>query len=147
MIIKGNYPIAASIPVVWKSIIDPEVLKQITPGISELRHLEGDKYKAISNIKIGPVKGSFEGELELRDKVENTSATLVINQNSKIGNVSAEIKLQLIGVDDSTEVSYEGDAKLSGKLAMMGQRIIGGVINSLSREFFKALDNEINIKQ
>lgn len=144
MIIQGKYPIAASIQDVWKHLMDPEVLSRITPGISELSHLSDDKYKAISKIKIGPVKGNFEGQLELRDKVENTAATLVINQKSKIGNVSAEIKMQLSTIENMTEIDYKGEAKLSGKLAMIGQRIIGGVISSLSRQFFNALNNEIN---
>ena len=144
MIIQGKYPIAASTQDVWNHLMDPEVLKRVTPGISELSPLDDDKYKAISNIKIGPVKGSFEGQLELRDKVENSSATLVINQKSTIGNVSAEIKMQLNTIKNITEIDYKGEAKLSGKLAMIGQRIIGGVISSLSRQFFNALNNEIN---
>ena len=144
MIIQGKYPIVASTQDVWNHLMDPEVLKRITPGISELNHLGDDKYKAISTVKIGPVKGSFEGQLELRDKVENTAATIVIDQKSKIGNVSAEIRLQLNTNENTTEIDYKGEAKLSGKIAMMGQRIIGVVINSLSKQFFKALSNEIN---
>ena len=144
MIIQGKYPIAASTEDVWKHLMDPEVLSRVTPGISELSPLGDDKYKAISNIKIGPVKGSFEGQLELRDKIENTTATLVINQKSTIGNVSAEIKMQLNTIENMTEIDYKGEAKLSGKLAMIGQRIIGGVVSSLSRQFFNALNNEIN---
>lgn len=149
MIIKGKYLIVAPIHDVWNELMDPEVLKRITPGISELEPLGNDKFKAISNIKIGPVKGSFEGLLELTNKVENSRSTIVINQKSKIGNVSAEIKIQLNSLEDTTEIEYEGEAKLSGKLAMMGQRIIGGVVSSLSKKFFEALDDEIkkeNIK-
>ncbi len=144
MIIQGKYPIAASTPEVWNLLMDPEVLRRITPGISELDHLGDDKYKIISKIKIGPVKGSFVGLLEMIDKVENETTTLVINQKSKIGNVSADIKIELNTIDGTTEINYKGEARLSGKLAMMGQRIIGGVISSLSRQFFKALNNEIN---
>ena len=144
MIIQGKYSIEASAQDVWIHLLDPEVLKRITPGISELNPLGDDKYQAISNIKIGPVKGSFEGQLELRDKVENSTATIVVDQKSKIGNVSAEIKIQLNTIGDTTEIDYTGEAKLSGKLAMMGQRIIGGVISSLSKQFFKSLDKEIN---
>ena len=70
MIIQGKYPIEATTQDVWNSLMDPEVLKRITPGISELDLLGNDKYKIITNIKIGPVKGSFEGQLELMDKVE-----------------------------------------------------------------------------
>lgn len=123
--------------------MDPEVLKRITPGISDLQPIGDDKYKAITHIKIGPVKSSFEGHLELKDKIVNSEATLVIDQKSKIGNASAEIKMQLNQVHDSTEVDYKGEAKLSGKLAMMGQRIIGGAVSSLASQFFKALNKEI----
>ena len=123
--------------------MDPKVLQRITPGISELNTLGDDKYQAISRIKIGPVKGSFEGQLELKDKIENTNATIVINQKSKIGNVSAEIKMQLTDLHGTTEIEYKGEAKLSGKLAMTSQRIMGGVISSLSKQFFKSLNNEI----
>jgi len=144
MIIQGKYVIEASTQDVWDHLMNPEVLKRITPGISELNPLGDDKYQAISIIKIGPVKGSFEGMLELKDMVENKSATLVIAQKSKIGNVSAEIKMQLNSIDNSTEIDYKGEAKLSGKIAMLGQRMIGGVISSLSKQFFKALDSKIN---
>jgi len=144
MIIQGKYPIEATTQDVWNSLMDPDVLRRITPGISELNPLGGDKYKAISNIKIGPVKGRFEGQLELRDKIENSEATIIINQKSKIGNVFAEIKIQLNKVQNTTEIDYKGEAKLTGKLAMLGQRIIGGVISTLSRQFFKGLNNEIN---
>jgi carbon monoxide dehydrogenase subunit G len=147
MIIKGKYPIVASARHIWNYLMNPEVLKRITPGISDLKPVGEDKYKAISHLKIGPVKGSFEGQMELKDKIENERATIVIHQKSKIGNVTAEIKMQLNTVGDTTEIEYEGEAKLSGKLAMMGQRIIGAVISSLSKQFFKALDNEINIKK
>ena len=149
MIVQGKYPIAASTQDVWNQLMDPEVLERITPGISNLSQISDDTYKAISNIKIGPVNGTFEGQLEIKDKVENTTATIVLDQKSKIGNVSAEIKLQLNSGEKTTEIDYRGEAKLTGKLAMMGQRIIGGVINSLSKQFFKSLSNEIenlNIK-
>ena len=144
MIIQGKYSIEASTQDVWIHLLDPEVLKRVTPGITELNPLGDDKYQAISNIKIGPVKGSFEGQLELKDKVENSTATIVVDQKSKIGNVAAEIKIQLKTIGYTTEIDYQGEAKLSGKLAMMGQRIIGGVVSSLSKQFFKSLDKEIN---
>ena len=143
MIIQGKAPIEASVQDVWNHLMNPDVLEKITPGVSELIDLGDNKYKAISTIKIGLVKGNFEGQLELRDKIENKTAIIVVNQKSKIGNVAAEIKVQLNAKDDKAEIDYIGEAKLSGKLAMMGQRIIGGVVNSLSKQFFESLNNEI----
>ena len=143
MLIQGRYIITAPVQDVWGLLMDFEVLEKITPGISQLVPLADDKYKAISNIKIGPVRGYFEGDLKIMNKEENSTATLVIDQKSKIGNVTATITMHLKPVENSTEIDYKGEAKLSGKLAMMGQRIIGGVISSLSKQFFTALDKEI----
>ncbi len=36
-----------------------------------------------------------------------------------------------------TEVAFDGDVKLSGMLAAMGQRLIGGVSNTLTNNFFQ----------
>lgn len=135
-----------SIQDVWMRLMDPEVLARITPGVSTLSPIGDDKYKAQYNIKIGPVKGKFEGQFEIKNKVEHANVTLVISQSSKIGNVAAEIHVQLNNAENTTEIDYNGEAKLSGKIATMGQRIIGGVVNSLSGQFFKSLDNEINPK-
>ncbi len=143
MIIQGKYRIEAPISDVWRLLMDFKVLEKITPSISELLPLGKNKYKAISKIKIGPVKGNFVGELEIKDIIENSMATIVMNQKSKIGNLTASINIRLNKINSSTEIDYKGEAKLSGKLAMMGQRIIGGVVNSLSKQFFMALDNEV----
>lgn len=144
MKVKGTYVINAAPSAIWKLLMDQEVLARITPGISELEELQEDKFKAISNIKIGPVKAGFDGELELKDKIENESMLVVLDQKSKIGNAIASIGIKLNALNaDETEVSYEGDAKLSGRLATMGQRIVGGVISTLSKQFFKSLQKEI----
>jgi len=144
MQIKGSHIIQDQSPGnVWNYLVDPKVLSKVTPGLTELVVLEKDQFKAISEIKIGPVKGRFEGELGLTDRVETERTTVVVHQKSKIGNVSACIRVHLFPINGSTEVNYDGEAKMAGKLATMGQRIIGGVINSLSKQFFKNLENEI----
>ena len=144
MKVKGNYTLSTNRSVIWDLLMDPEVLARITPGISELEEESTDHFKAISNIKIGPVKASFEGALSLKDKVDQESLTVAIDQKSKIGNVQAEIGITLAENDEgATEITYEGDAKLSGKLATMGQRIVGGVVSTMSKQFFKSLQKEI----
>ncbi len=144
MKITGNQSINASPDIIWSKILDPRVMEKITPGIEELEIISEDHYTAISKIKIGPVKGAFKGELTIKDKVENESCVVVLDQKSKIGNAVAEIAMKLVVLDNGeTEVQYEGTAKMSGMLATMGQRIIGGVISTLSKQFFKALEKEI----
>ena len=125
-------------------VMDPRILEKVTPGIKELEAIGEDTYKAISEVSIGPVKGRFIGNLAVKEKVPPEACLLVVDQNSKMGNVVAEIQMQFKASSaDETEVSYMGEAKLSGMLARMGQRILGGVVSTLSKQFFKGLEREL----
>lgn len=148
MKIKGTYELSADRDVIWKMIMDPKVLEKITPGIKTLEPEGDDNYKALSEIKVGPVKGEFQGGLSLKDKVAEESCTVVLDQKSKMGNVIAEIGMQLVPTDGGqTKVQYTGEAKMSGMLARMGQRIMSGVVSTLSKQFFQALEKELEGQQ
>ena len=144
MKIKGSHTLDTDKKTIWEMLIDPAVLAEITPGVSKLERIEGDKFIAVSDVKIGPVRGTFQGNMILKNKIENEKMTVVFDQKSNMGNAIAEIVMSLNTLEDGkTEISYEGDAKLSGRLASMGQRITGGVISTLSKEFFKELEKEL----
>ena len=147
MKISGTWQINAPKSVVWKMLLDPVILEKITPGIKKLESLGADNYNAVSSIGIGPVRGVFEGTLSVKDKVQEESCVLVADQKSTMGNVIAEIGMQFIPSEDGkTQVEYTGEAKMSGTLARMGQRIMSGVVSTLSRQFFDALEKEVEEK-
>lgn len=145
MKIEGDYSLKASPAIIWEKLLDTETLARITPGVTKLEMTEPDQFIAISEIKIGPVQGAFKGNLSIKDKKEPEGFTLVLSQKSKIGNASAEVKLNISPLEnEQTKVHYEGKAKLSGLLARTGQRVIGGVVKTLAKQFFKALEVELN---
>lgn len=144
MHLEGTHSLNASPQEIWNLLMDPEILARITPAISRLEPLGDDKYKAIAEVKLGPVKGSFEGQMAVADKKEPEHFTLLIEQKSRMGNANAEGKIQLKPTgENQTEVHFNGDAKLSGTLARMGQRVIGGVANSMVKQFFNNLESEL----
>ena len=144
MHLDGSHILHAPVKVVWNMLQDPEILARITPGIKTLEAEGEDLYKAISEVKLGPVSGSFKGKLEVVDKVAPERFTLKIKQNSKIGNVAAEGTIILKPAESNkTEVVFSGDAKLSGTLARTGQRVLSGVARTMTQQFFQAMDEEI----
>ncbi|MEL6968748.1 MAG: carbon monoxide dehydrogenase subunit G [Bacteroidota bacterium] len=144
MHLKGTHTLPATREQLWLYLMDPEFLARVTPGITRLERIAEDSFEAIADIKMGPVKGSFTGNLGLREKQEPESFLLDISQNSKIGNVSATIKLELTEMDsNTTAMSFDGKAKLSGLLARTGQRVLSGVANTLAKQFFSALEKEL----
>jgi len=146
--ITGTYTLNARPEIIWGMVMDPRILEKVTPGIKELEPNGEDSYKAISEVSVGPVKGTFTGNLAVKEKLPEESCLLVVDQNSKMGNVVAEIRMTFrAATKDETEVNYSGEAKLSGTLARMGQRIIGGVVSTLSKQFFKGIERELAARQ
>lgn len=145
MDLQGSHVFNAPVEKVWELLLNPDFLAKVTPGISKLVQESGDVYKAIAEVKIGPVKGSFEGVAELKDKVEHQSFTLKVLQNSKIGNVAADVKMKMQPTaDGQTELSFDGKADVSGLLARTGNRVMSGVANTLTNQFFSNFEEELS---
>jgi carbon monoxide dehydrogenase subunit G len=145
MQLTGKHVLNAPPSAVWSVLMDTDTLARIVPGITKLERISDNSFKSILEIKMGPVSGSFTGNLQMEDIEEQKGFTLKVQQNSKIGNANAAIKIALTPVDENqTEVAFDGDVKLSGLLATMGQRVIGGVSNTLTKQFFANLGKEIS---
>jgi len=144
MHLTGNHVFAAPPEKVWALLMDTPTLAKLVPGITSLELVEENKYKALLGVKLGPVNANFVGHLQLEDLQPPNSFTMKVQQNSKVGNAAANIAIGLQSLDDTqTEVSFQGDVKLSGMLATMGQRLIGSVAQTLSKQFFLNLEKEL----
>ena len=144
MTLTGTYTVNAPAQTVWNMLMDPDTLARVTPGITSLERIDADNFKAVAEVKFGPVGGAFSGNLKISDRKEPEHFTLEIQQNSKIGNANAVVHLNMKALSPSqTEVSFEGDVKLSGMLATMGGRVVTPVANLLSKQFFEALEQEV----
>ena len=144
MNLSGQHTINASAKAIWDLLMDPDTLARITPAITKLEKIDDENFKAIAEVKIGPVGGAFSGTLKLSEINEPNSFKLSIQQNSKIGNANAIMDMKLTETaPNKTDVSFNGDVKLSGMLNTMGGRVITPVANMLSKQFFEALEQEV----
>ena len=148
MQLAGKHIINASASKIWSMLMDPDTLAKIVPGISSLKKDGENSYISTLSIKMGPVSGSFAGNLKMEDIQNQKGFTLKVQQNSKIGNANAAIKIDLSPLEENkTEVAFDGDAKLSGLLAGMGQRVLGGVANTMTKQFFTNLEKELSVEK
>lgn len=144
MTLAGIHILNAPPARVWAILMEASSLEKIVPGVTSLEKLSEYSYKSTLNIKLGPVSASFTGNLQLTDIIDQKSFTLRAQQNSKIGNATATIDISLKPLEtDRTEISFNGNALLSGVLASMGQRIIGGVSDKMTRQFFEDLEKQL----
>ncbi len=122
---------------VWAALLDPDVLKACVPGCTEMAGNADDGFTATVVQKVGPVKATFKGIVTLSDRVEPTSLT--ITGEGKGGPAGfakggADVRLEPDG--ESTVLHYAVEAKVGGKLAQLGSRIIDGFAKRMAEEFF-----------
>mgnify|MGYP001173441322 CR=1 FL=1 len=144
MHLEGSHQLAASPEAVWKLLNDPDVLAKLTPGLAELNPQEKeDSFEAVFQIKMGPINSGFTGTLEVRDKSEPLSYQLVIGVKGRIGTIDAEGTFGLRPKGSDTDVSFSGDARMTGVIARMGQRVLSGVAKMFTNQFFQGLEREL----
>lgn len=145
MQLNGKHTVHAAPSVIWKMLMDTDLLAKIVPGISRLEKTGDNTYKSILDIKMGPVNSSFTGNLQMEDITEEKGFALKVQQNSKIGNANASIKIDLLPQgENQTEIQFDGAVKMTGLLASMGQRVMGGVSSTLTKQFFANLEKELD---
>lgn len=144
MQLSGRHTVKASLSSIWEILMDPDTLARITPGIKQIENYGPNKYNVVSEITIGPVKGAFKGDMEITDIIDMEKFTLIMNQKSKIGNVTSSATIGLNPENDNVVINFSGEARISGLLSRTSQRLISGVAKKLTKDFFKALDREIS---
>jgi len=148
MELKGKRTIETDPAILWNMLMDVEMLPKIVPGISKLEKIGENTYKSVLEVKFGPVSGEFTGDMQMEDISYQKSFTLKAQQHNKIGSVNSvmKIELRLISANE-TEVTFGGEVTISGMMSMMGQKVLGGVTDMLTKHFFANLDREIAKQQ
>lgn len=137
MEMQGERRIAASREDVWLALNDPEVLKSCIPGCDEMVKTSGTTFEASVLQKVGPVKARFNGVVELTDIVRGERYTL--NGEGKGGAAGFAKGLAHVQLNDDghgTLLTYDVEAKVGGKLAQLGNRLIAGFARKMADDFF-----------
>lgn len=136
--------IAAPPQAVWAALFDPDVLKACVPGCTDLTGSAAEGYEATVVQKVGPVKATFKGTVTMSDVVEGESCTLTgEGKGGAAGFAKGEAKVRLDPAEGGTLLSYEVDAKVGGKLAQLGSRIVDGFARRMAADFFTRFQAEI----
>lgn len=144
MKLSDSRPISADAATVWAGLLNPEVLKACVPGCTEMSGFAHEGFEATVVQKVGPVKATFKGNVALSQMVEPHSLT--ISGEGKGGAAgfakgSADVRLELDG--DITILHYDVEAKVGGKLAQLGSRIIDGFAKKMADQFFENFSDAV----
>ena len=143
-----NHEFTVSVPVdeAWRILTDVERIAPCLPG-AELQEVEGDTYRGVVKVKVGPIQAQFKGQASFVEK-DDTNYKAVLKGEGRDtggkGNASAIITAQLTAIDaSSTQVNVNTDLSITGKVAQFGRGALADVSDKLLAQFSDNLNNLI----
>ncbi|PTX61800.1 hypothetical protein C8P63_10652 [Melghirimyces profundicolus] len=145
---KGNIHLNGPVEVVFEKLRDPEVLQACIMGCQKMERVGENRYTADLAIGIASVKGKYKADISLEDIEAPRHFKLVLHGKGAPGFVDAEGVLDLTPHgEQTTDLAYTYQAEVGGKIAAVGQRMLGGVSKLIIKDFFKKIKKEMEKSQ
>jgi hypothetical protein len=147
MKIKGSYTFPAPAEEVWDLLLDPNVLMQVIPGLESVDVQPDGNILATATVGVGPVKGRFNGKLQLLEQQKPTHVRIVGEGKGGPGFLKGVCILDAVEQDSATVVNYQADVQIGGTLASVGQRLVDAATNSVMQQGFERFNRVLTARR
>ena len=137
---SGQARAATSPEAVWAMLLDPKTLEAIIPGCHNVEKMSDTHFRAEVTLGVGPVTGRYKADIQLSDLTPPKAVTLSGHVVGALGDGRGAGRITLTATEDGgTDLAYEYDAEIGGKVATIGGRLLDGAAKIVIRQFFEAL--------
>jgi len=129
---------------VWRTLNDPAALEACLPGCKSLTMLDECHFESTVQIRVGPVAATFKSNVELSDLDPPTAYTIIGQGNAgAAGFAKLTARVRLEPHADGTELTYDANVEIGGKLMSVGARLIQSAASKNLEAFFAAFKAHI----
>jgi uncharacterized protein len=129
---------------VYRALQDPEVLARCIPGCEGLELAGVDEYSMKMKMVLAAVSGQFAGKVKIADRAPSMSFRLIVEGAGKIGFVKGSGVLALQpSSDGAMDVHYDGEVRIGGTIAAVGQRLMDTTSKLMIKRFFDKFSEEV----
>ncbi len=141
---SGSQTIAVPIEKVWNYLLDVNKVAACAPGFQSLEVLGDEHWKAVVAVGIGAVKAKFTLDVT-RPEMKEPDLMIVKAHGKAPGSAVDMIgEMQLTALDDSqTQMDWKATVNVSGTIASVGARLLNGVAQKLTGQFFDCLKTNL----
>jgi carbon monoxide dehydrogenase subunit G len=135
-----NHQFTVAVPVedAWRILTDVERIAPCLPG-AQLQEIEGDTYRGIVKVKVGPIQAQFKGQANFIERDDVAHKVVLKGEGRDTtgkGNASAIITAEMTAVDASnTAVTVNTDLSVTGKVAQFGRGAMADISDKLLAQF------------
>jgi carbon monoxide dehydrogenase subunit G len=143
--LTNEFRVGVPVEQAWSVLTDVERIAPCLPG-AELQEIEGDEYRGVVKVKVGPITAQYKGKATFQEKDdENHRAVLRAEGRDTrgAGNANATITATLVADGDGTKVSVVTDLAITGKVAQFGRGVLADVSGKLLTQFVTCLESTV----
>jgi carbon monoxide dehydrogenase subunit G len=145
MELSNDFRVSVPVEQAWKVLTDLERIAPCMPG-AELKEVEGDEYRGIVKVKVGPITAQYRGSARFTE-LDQAGHWAVLRAEGRDtrgqGNASATVVAQLVPEGDSTHVTITTDLAITGKVAQFGRGVLADVSGKLLGQFVERLEADV----
>jgi hypothetical protein len=145
MELTNEFVVPVPVDQAWAVLTDIEKIAPCMPG-AELKEVEGDEYRGVVKVKVGPITASYRGAASFSElDAANHRAVLKAEgrETRGQGNATATITATLVPEGDGTKVEVLTDLAITGKVAQFGRGVLAEVSGKLLDQFVHNLETTV----
>ena len=146
MLIEETFSVKLPIQKLWDSLLDPEIVGPCIPGCEKVESLNDREYDTIIKAKVGFIAVRFK----VRTVIEEIVPLRLIrtvgegSELRKLGHFKQKTRINFNEISENeTEISYQSDVSIVGKLATFGDRILKAKAKEVGKEFADAVKKRL----
>jgi carbon monoxide dehydrogenase subunit G len=145
MEITDSFRVSTPIDATWKVMLDIEGIAPCMPG-AQLQEVEGDEYRGVVKVKVGPITAQYKGSARLAE-VDEANRRIVIDASGRDtrgqGNAKATIVVTMTSEGGGTKVDVSTDLSITGKVAQFGRGVLADVSSKLMGQFVENVERDV----
>jgi hypothetical protein len=141
MELTGEYWIEVHREVAWRLLLDPDVLARCVDGCLSFEARRGGRYEAMIRVKVGPVSGDFDAELEILNPIPPRACSIAAQiKGGAAGFARGTAHISLAEEGDRTSLLYKIEGEVGGKLEQLSEADIVDAARKTADDFFAAFN-------
>ncbi len=130
---------------VYSMILDPNQISQCMPELQKLDVKSPDDFTAVIKAGVSFIKGDFTLHFLAVEKTPNSHAKLTAHGTGIGSTVDMETYMDSAKTaEGGTSMKWSADAKIGGRIASVGQRLLQGQAEKIIKGLFDCLESKLS---
>lgn len=149
MELEHQFTVPAPVDVVWKALLDPELVAPCMPGAT-ITSASGDEFAGTVKVRLGPIALQYKGSGKFTEADESAHRAVIEASGKDArgnGTASATVTATLTGNGEATHVTVVTDLSVTGKPAQFGRGLLSEVGGKIIGQFADCLAGKLGPQQ